>query len=245
MNLMKMDLLLSLGLVFSGAALADNHTPPTAYGQYYGIIVSDAQALMTAMTKYRESPTGQKHTSTVTLSANVANGTDRATHTISVSYPSAAAMEADFKASQDSSDRVAFSRAMREAATYETENVFARTLGRINDEQLVGAGHATMLFALTVSDPVRYSSALEVIFDSDAAASFPGNMSSGTVVAMGDVPGTHWVAFEAMDLGTLLSGVEAFMSSKDFADYSRNAAEFRKVEGRYISRSILTLRPPR
>jgi hypothetical protein len=60
---------------------------------------------------------------------------------------------------------------------------------------------------------------------------------------VGDVPGTHWVAFQAKEMGTLLSGVEAFMSSDDFDIYSRDAAEFRKVEGRYISRSILTLTP--
>ena len=90
---MKNGLLLSFALVISGAALADSHTSPTIYGQYLGIVVSDPEAVVAAMSKYRQSATGQKLSSTVTLSANVANGTDQATHTISVFYPSAAAME--------------------------------------------------------------------------------------------------------------------------------------------------------
>jgi len=240
---MKPVLLVSLVLVMSGSALADNHSPPTVYGQYYGIVASDPEAVVAAMTKYRQSATGQKLSSTITLTANVANGRDRATHTISVFYPSAEAMEADFKNSADSSDRAAFMTAMRSVATVETENVFTQTHSRINDESISGAAGATMLFGLTVFDAGRYRSALEALLNSGAGAAFPGNMSAGTVVAMGDVPGTHWVAFQAKDMGALLSGVEAFMMSKDFADYARDAAQFRKVEGRYIGRSILTLRP--
>lgn len=240
---MKRTLIFWVGLLMSGVALADHHAPPTVYGQFYGIVVSDPQAVVAAMTKYRESPTGQKLRSTITLSANVANGTDRATHTISVFYPSAATMESDLQASRDTSDWAAFVAAMSEAATIESENVFTQTRGRINDEQLIGAGSATMLFGLTVTDPDRYASAHETLLNSAAAASFPGNLSSGSVVAMGDVPGTHWVAFQAKDLSTLLSGVETFMNSADAVQYLRSAAEFRKVEGRYISRSLLIQAP--
>ena len=240
---MKKTLLFCLTVMLSATALADNHIQPTVYGQYLGIIVSDPEAAVAAMTKYRRSATGQKLSSTVTLSANVANGTDKATHTVSVFYPSAAAMEADMATSMGSSDRAAFVSAMNDIATIETENVFTQTNARTNDENLGGAGVVNMLFGLTVFDADRYNKALETILNSDAAAAFPGNMSSGTVVAMGEVPGTHWVSFQAKDMGTLLSGVETFMSSKDFANYSKDAGEFRKVEGRYLSRAILTLAP--
>jgi hypothetical protein len=229
--------------VISGPVLADNHNSPTVYGQYLGIVVSDPEAVVAAMTKYRQSATGQKLSSTVTLSASVVNGTDQATHTISVFYPSAAAMEADYQASMGTSDRAAFVNAMRGAATIETENVFTQTHNRVNNENLNGGTSVTALFGLTVFDVGRYQSALETLLGSNAAAAFPGNMSAGTVVAMGDVPGTHWVAFQAGNMGELLSGVETFMSSSDFADYAKDAAEFRKVEGRYISRGILVLAP--
>ena len=53
----------------------------------------------------------------------------------------------------------------------------------------------------------------------------------------------HWVAFQSADMGSLLTGVEAFMSSSGFAVYAKDAHEFRRVEGRYISRSILVLTP--
>lgn len=240
---MKRILLLSLSLALSGAAMADNHAQPTVYGQYYALVVSDPEAVVAAMQRYRQSATGRKLSSTVTLSATVANGRDQATHTVSVFYPSAEAMEADFQASIGSSDREAFAAATRGIATVEAENVFTQTHSRINDDSLDGGQGATMLFGLTVFDAARYLSALETILDSDAAEAFPGNMSSGGIVAMGEVPGTHWVAFQARDMGSLLSGVEAFMSSEDFAAYAEDASEFRRIEGRYVSRGILTLAP--
>jgi len=240
---MKRLLFVCLATIFSGTALADSHAEPTLYGQYYAIVVSDPEAVVAAMTKYRNSPTGQKLTSTVALNANIANGRDQATHTVTVFYPSAAAMTADMATSMGSSDRAALTETLNNAATVEAENVFTQTHTRTNDESIVGPGSANMLFGLTVFDAERYSKELDKILNSDAAAAFPGNMSSGTVVAMGEVPGTHWVAFQAKDMGTLLSGVEAFMSSKDFAEYAEDASEFRRVEGRYISQNVLTQAP--
>lgn len=237
------SLLLALALTIGGAALADSHASPTVYGQYISFVVSDPEAVVAAMTKYRQSATGKKLSSTVTLSANVANGRDLATHTVSVFYPSAAAMEADYQSSMGSSDRAAFVSAMRGAATIEAENVFTQTHAVTNDASLSEVPGATMLFGITVLDASRYAAALDTILSSQAAAAFPGNMSSGTIVAMGEVPGTHWVAFQAKDMGTLLSGVEAFMSSNDFATYAKDAATFRRVEGRYLSRGVLTLGP--
>ena len=240
---MKRTLLLCLAVMFSGTVLADSHAQTTIYGQYFGIVASDPDAVVAAMRKYRQSATGQKLSSTVTLSASIANGTDKATHTVSVFYPSAAAMEADMAASIGSSDRIAFMNAISNAATVETENVFTQTNARINDESLGGEGAATMLFSLTVLDADRYREALDTIFASDAAAAFPGNVASGTVVAMGEAPGTHWVSFQAKSMGTLLTGVEAFMNSRDFANYAKDASEFRSVAGRYIGVVVLTLGP--
>lgn len=240
---MKKTLLLCLTAMLSVSALADHHAQPTVYGQYLAIVASDPEVVAAAMTKYRQSATGQKLSSTVTLNANVANGRDQATHTITVFYPSAAAMEADMAASMGTSDRAALISSLNSVSTIEAENVFTQTNARTNDENLGGPGAASMLFGMTVFDAGRYTKALETILNSDAAAAFPGNMASGTVVAMGEVPGTHWVSFQAKNMGTLLSGVEAFMSSKDFADYSQDAGEFRKIEGRYISRTVLSLTP--
>jgi hypothetical protein len=240
---MNRILALCLAACLSCAALADNHEPPTVYGQYYAIAVNDPEALVAAMQKYRASATGQKLTSNVTLSASIANGDDQATHTVTVFYPSAAAFQADMQASMGSSDRAEFLAAINAAADVETENVFTQTRGRINDEGLGGPGVATMLFGLTVTNAGQYNAALDKIMNSAAAGAFPGNMFSGQIIAMGDQPGTHWVSFQAKDMGALLSGVEAFMASKDFADYAKNANQFRRVEGRYISAAMLTLTP--
>lgn len=240
---MNRVLLLSLAVLVAQAVQADNHAQPTVYGQYYAIVVSEPEAAAEAMTRYRESATGRKLKSTVTLSAVVANGTDQATHTVSVFYPSAAAMEADNQASMGTDDRAAFARAMNNVASIEAENVFTQTHSRVNEEGQGGPGAATMLFGMTVLDAERYGKALETIIESDAAAAFPGNMNAGAVVAMGDDPGTHWVAFQAKDMATLLTGVQTFMNSRDFANYAKEAPGFRRIEGRYISRTVLVLGP--
>jgi hypothetical protein len=181
--------------------------------------------------------------STVTLSASIANGTDRATHSAAVFYPSASAMQADLMASMGSSDRATFINEMSKVATIEAENVFTQTKSKMNDEELAGPGSATMLFGMTVFDVERYMDALDTIMNSEAAEAFPGNLFAGQIVAMGDDAGTHWVSFVAQDIGTLLSGVEAFMKSKDFAKYAENANEFRRIEGRFINSAVLTLGP--
>lgn len=240
---MKRILFLCLALTVWGSAQADNHTQPTVYGQYYSIVASDPAAVVAALRKYRGSATGQKLSSTVTLSASIANGSQKATHTAAVFYPSAAAMEADLSAARGSSDWATFLSEMGAVATVEAENVFTQTQSRINDESVAGPGAATMLFGLSVFDGKRYADALGTIMNSDAAKAFPGNLFAGQIVAMGDVPGTHWVSFVAKDIGVLLSGVEAFMGSEDFAKYAASAKDFRRVEGRFISRAIVTLSP--
>ena len=234
---------LCLALMLWGTAQADNHAQPTVYGQYYSIVASNPGAVVAAMKKYRESETGQKLSSTVTLSANIANGTQKGTHTAAVFYPSAEAMQDDLNTAIGSKDWAIFLSEMGQAANIEAENVFTQTKSRINDESVAGPGTTTMLFGLTVFDVERYMDALDTIMSSDAAEAFPGNLFAGQVVAMGDVAGTHWVSFVAKDIGTLLSGVETFMNSKDFAKYAEKAKDFRRVEGRFMSRAVLTLGP--
>jgi hypothetical protein len=101
-----------------------------------------------------------------------------------------------------------------------------------------------MLFGLNVTNQAAFMEALNKLLDSSAAANFPGNMSFGQILAMGDTEGTHWVSFQAPSVGTLLKGVDTFMKSSDFAAYAKNAATFREVTSRMVSRQILTLQPP-
>ena len=243
---LKESLVFCLLAALGSTSLAASPDQPsqTVYGQYYGVVVSDPAALATAMQQYRQSPTGKKLTSNVTLAQSLANGEDEATHTIAVFYGSAEAMAANLELQVGSDDWAAFLGVIENVTRIETENVFTVRRSRINDESVGGVGSVTMLFGLNVTDQPRFMAAIDAIFDSQAAASFPGNLNFGQIIAMGDTPGTHWVSFAARDLATLLTGVEAFMSSADFAAYARDANEFREVTGRYISRNVLTLAPP-
>ena len=242
---MKRTVLFCFALAFAWAAQADNHEVPTPYGQYFALTVSDPEAVVAAMQKYRASSVGQQATSVVVLAQNLANGRDTATHTVSVFYESAADMAANQARATGSADQAAFSAAMQAAATVEMDNIFSNSMNRINDPSIeLGVGTTTMLFALNVTDVDRYMPALTRIMQSDAAGAFPGNLYAGQIIASGETPGTHWVTFQAKDVGTLLSGVEAFLQSDDFAEYAEDADEFRSVTARYVSRNILTLAPP-
>lgn len=229
-------------LAWSGA-LADNHEsqPQVLYGQSYNIVATNPAGVVEALKAYRSSPTGKQMASTVTLSQNVANGDQPATHVINVFYPSTAAMDDTARLASGSDDAAKFGASMRDAASLESENVFSVLRSKINRENMENP--ATMLFALKVTDQAAFMKALNKIFASDAAAAFPGGMFFGQVIAMGANETTHWVSFQAPSVGTLLTAVDAFMKSDDFAAYAKNADDFREVTARLISRQLLTLAP--
>ena len=240
---MKTFLALCATLLFGSVAMADDHAPaqPTIYGQYYSIVVSDPAAVVEAMTNYRNSATGQKMPSSVSLSQNIANGELAGTHSINVFYPSPEAMDANMRLASGSSDTAEFQKAMQGAANLESENLFTMQISKINQEGMENP--VGMLFGLNVTDQAAFMKALNKLFDSNAAAAFPGNMFFGQIIAMGDTEGTHWVSFQSSSLGALLAGVDTFMSSSDFAAYAKNANSFREVTSRMVSRQILSLQP--
>lgn len=105
---MNKTILWCLIALFSGPAFADHHSQPTVFGRYYAMDVSDPAAVVAAMQKYWDSATGKKLNGDVTLSAVIANGRDEASHTVSVFYESAAAMEADMATARGSKDAADF-----------------------------------------------------------------------------------------------------------------------------------------
>ena len=241
---MKNFLTLCAGLLVCSAAIADNHMPAqqTIYGQYYSLVVSDPAAVVDAMQKYRASATGQKMQSSVTLSQNIANGELQGTHAVNVFYPSTEAMDATMRVTSGSADAAAFRQAMQGAATIEAENLFTMLISKINQEDIENP--ASMLFGLNVTDQAAFMKALNKLLDSSAAANFPGNLFFGQILAMGDTEGTHWVSFQASSVGALITGVDTFMKSSDFAAYAKNADSFREVTSRMVNRQILALQPP-
>ncbi len=238
-----LTLCLAAGLL-SATTHAQDAQPPI-YGQYYTIVASDPAAVVSAMTQYRESATGRKLTSSVQLGQFVSNGAERASHYITVFYPTTEAMTADHAAAAGSADWAEFLGAMGEVAQVERENLFALRRSRINVEDLGDRGNTvSMLFALDVTDVGRYVSAMDTLFNSTAAADFPGNVFAGTIMASGEDAGTHWVNFVAADIGTLLAGFEAFTGSDDFAGYAEHAGEFRQVVRSVVSRHLRTWGAP-
>jgi hypothetical protein len=234
-------------LFMGGVACADHHEPPppqTLYGQSYSLVVSDPAALIEAMQSYRASETGQKMGSNVALSQNIANGDLASTHTINVFYPSIEAMSAAIALQNSSADTAAFRRTISQIVTGESDNVFTVLRATNREGAVTSESPVTMLFGLEVTDQAAFMSAFDGIWNSQAAADFPGNMFFGQVLAMGQNESTHWVSFQANDLQTLLTGMEAFMGSDDFARYGANAGSFRRVTNRSISQTVLQLLPP-
>jgi hypothetical protein len=227
-----------------GTAFADNHAQPTTYGQSYNLIVTDPAAAVAAMTKYRQSATGQKMPTQVILSQNLANGAYQATHTVNVFYPSAAAMDMQAQLTANSPDTAEFFATMRGISTVETDNVFTMERSIVKEGTITSEQPVQMLFGLEVTDQAAFTAAFDKLWNSSASAAFPGNMFFGRVIAMGESASTHWVSFLANDMASLIEGVDAVQSSDAFAAYAKNAPSFRNVEGRFLSRQILNLTPP-
>lgn len=237
--------LVSLMLLAAPTAFADNHgeEQQTLYGMSYQITVSDPAALVAAMKTYRQSPTGQQLPSMVTLTQHMADGEAPGTHTINVFYPSAAAMDQSAALTDGSADTAAFRSATSGIMEMESSGMFTMQRSLVNEEALTSDTPVAMLFSFTVTDQAAFNAAFERLWSSPAARDFPGGMFFGSIMAAGELPGTHWVTMQANDMATLMSGWESFLASADAQAYMKNADGFRRIERRAMQRQVLMLEP--
>ena len=223
-----------VAITFISAAMAADALP-YGYAQRYTITVNDPAALLAAMQKFRSSATGMKGPSGVTVSQFIANGDSKATHSIVVTYPDAAAIDASRALNIGSKDWAEFGASFQAVAETRTSGLSVLLKARIKAGAVTSANPVSLSTTLAVSDPQAFMTAFNKFWDSGAVSAFPGNTLLVNVLAAGESTVTHAVVFQANDMATLLNGMQTLQSSADMAEYLRNAGSFRSVVGRDVS----------
>jgi len=218
---------------FTTNALAAD-APPFGYAQLYTLEVSDPASLLAAMQKFRSSSVGMKNPSGVSLNQFLANGDDESTHSIIVTYPSAAAMDASRKMNMGTEEWGEAAASFQAAAEFTSESISQLLNARINQPDLNSMNPVSMSIGLGVSNPGAFMEAFTKLWDSSAAKTFPGNSYLVNVLASGESAITHAVVFQAKDMATLLSAMDTLQSSPEMTAYLKRAGSFRTVVSRTV-----------
>jgi hypothetical protein len=226
----------------SAASLhADDHEQAPsvlAYGQAYILNASDPAGVVSAITNYRNSADGAKSPASVSLSQVVGGGIPGTTHTILVSFPSGAAMDEGNRLNADSPMFAETSRALQEASERHSVVMFSLLRNSAKEGAVTSQNPVSWLYSLTVTDQQAFQAAFDKLWTS-VAADFPGNVVFGAVLADGPSSATHFISFQANDMATLLSGMEAVNTSDAAIEYFASASSFRSVASETISRTVM------
>jgi hypothetical protein len=226
-----------LTISFTAAAFAAHHLP-FEYGQMYTLKVSDPAALLAAMQKFRNSPIGKQNPSGVSLNQFIANGESDATHSISVTYPTAAAMDASRKMNAGSPEVAEVGKVFQSVSEPESSGLFMLMKAEIVEGAITSANPVSMSIGLAVTDQAAFMAAIDKLWDSKASKAFPGNRYMVNVMASGESDVTHAVVFQANDMATLMQGFQDIQSSPEMAAYLSNAANFRRIVSRTVGVNV-------
>ena len=153
-----------LTITFTAAAFAAHHLP-FEYGQLYTLKVSDPAALLAAMQKFRNSPIGKQNPSGVSLSQFIANGESDATHSISVTYPTAAAMDASRKMNAGSPEVAEVGKVFQSVSEPESSGLFMLMKAEIVEGAITSANPVSMSIGLAVTDQAAFMAAIDKLWD--------------------------------------------------------------------------------
>ena len=214
----------SIGLfVLAHAAVA-----ATPMGTYYQVAVTDPPSLISALDKYTESPTGQKNPAQITLWQIMSNGTNPATHAISVAFASAEDMDKSRALNQGSEDLRQMQASMASVMTPVSESMF-RDIGITagSSEAITAEFPVGRFILLDVEDPAAYVVAWEKMMatrDSD----LPSSLSQ--IVGAGPADTTHVVGIYANNMTELMALMDANIDNPDWAEFLTNVDGIRTVE---------------
>jgi hypothetical protein len=240
MNKLTLAAAITTAVFFSGIASADHHgAAPIAYGTAINLKVSDPAAIAGAISKIRNSKEMKESPSGVTLNQIVAGGQDDATHTILVSYPTAAAIDAQAMISANSKIVASMRSEFRDNA--DRVSAILYTIDRVSspDGAVTSDNPVSWGFQLKVTDVGAFTVAFDKVWET-SVKTFPGNVAFGRALINGPHDSTHFVSFQANNMETLITGVQELMASAGMADYVANAASFREVSGETLNRRLLS-----
>ena len=200
------------GFALLGAQLSFSDTP---MGVYYQMQVSDPSAVVAAMSEFQNSETAKDRKVTVTLKQIISNGTNPATHAVSVLYQSAAHMDSSRAALAQSKDWAKMQRAMSSVTTAVSESVF-RTTGITGGsaDNITSKNPVHRYISMNVRDPAKYVEAWQKLQSSRS-----GDNGASTIIqvmAAGDMGITHVVSLSANSMADLMSGNQNDAAWREF-----------------------------
>ena len=208
--------------------LAQSASAEARIGIYYQIKANDPAAVVAALDNYRNSPTGKKSLTSVTLSQMLANGTNPATHSLSVSYASSAEMDAGRALNQGSKDWATFQAAMSKAATQVSQTMFRSTnITAGSADAITSANPVTRFILMNIEDPATYVAAWNKMMSSRAS-----NLPSSIFQTMGNgtAATTHGVAISANSMAEMIALFDANQQDPAWAEFLRSVKDIRSVE---------------
>ena len=200
----------------------------TPVGTYYQVNVTNPAAVVAALDAYADSPTGQKNPATVTLFQITSNGTNPATHAISVSFASAEDMDRSRALNMASKDFAAMQASMAGAMTPVSESMFRDTGVTAGSPAAITSDNPVGRFILMdVQDPAAYVAAWTKMMasrDSDLPSSVSQIMAAGTADT------SHVVSIFANNMAEMMALADANQGNPAWAEFLASVNGIRAIE---------------
>ena len=200
----------------------------TPVGTYYQVNVTNPAAVVAALDAYADSPTGQKNPATVTLFQITSNGTNPATHAISVSFASAEDMDRSRALNMASKDFAAMQASMAGAMTPVSESMFRDTGVTAGSPAAITSDNTVGRFILMdVQDPAAYVAAWTKMMasrDSD----LPSYLSQ--IMAAGTADTSHVVSIFANNMAEMMALADANQGNPAWAEFLASVNGIRAIE---------------
>lgn len=200
----------------------------TPVGTYYQVNVTNPAAVVAALDAYADSPTGQKNPATVTLFQIMSNGTNPATHAISVSFASAEDMDRSRALNMASKDFAAMQASMAGAMTPVSESMFRDTGVTAGSPAAITSDNPVGRFILMdVQDPAAYVAAWTKMMasrDSD----LPSYLSQ--IMAAGTADTSHVVSIFANNMAEMMALADANQGNPAWAEFLASVKGIRAIE---------------
>ena len=183
---------------------------------------------MAALDAYADSPTGQKNPATVTLFQITSNGTNPATHAISVSFAPAEDMDRSRALNMASKDFAAMQASMAGAMTTVSESMFRGTGATAGSPAAITSDNPVARFILMdVQDPAAYVAAWTKMMasrDSD----LPSYLSQ--IMAAGTADTSHVVSIFANNMAEMMALADANQGNPAWAEFLASVNGIRAIE---------------
>ena len=208
--------------------LTQTASAATPVGTYYQVNVTNPAAVVAALDAYADSPTGQKTPAQVTLFQIMSNGSNPATHAISVSFASAEDMDRSRAINMASKDFRAMQASMAGAMTPVSESMFRGTGITAGSWAAITSDNPVGRFILMdVQNPAAYVAAWKKMMAS-RESELPSSVAQ--IMGAGTADTSHVVSIFANNMAEMMALADANQGNPAWADFLTSVDGVRTIE---------------